>query len=133
MKVADWFRGRRPGDGKKTERNVRWRDEMLNKSMITAAAVFALAAGATSLQSAPAEAGVTIQFVHGKSHNNWGNWGKKGYWGYGPRFHGPRYGFYGSDRPFCFTRYKTVKVRKWHPRKHRWVVRRIERPVRVCR
>ena len=82
---------------------------MLKKSMITAAAVLAIATGATALQSSPAEAGVTIQLVHGGGYGfgpGWGYMGYRAYW-FGPRWghnnyrqrhRGPRFGrgYYGS-------------------------------------
>ena len=65
--------------------------------MITVAAALTIATGATALQSSPAEAGVTIQLVHGSGHRFGPVWG---YW-FGPRWRhhgyahahrGPRFG-----------------------------------------
>lgn len=98
---------------------------MLKKILVSTFAVAALATGAVALDAKPAEAGVTIKLVHG-GH----------LYGHGPRFkrfHGKRYGFYRPYRPFCFTKYRTKKVRFWSPRKHRWIKRTVTRPVTICR
>lgn len=102
---------------------------MLKKTVLTAAAALTMFAGATALQADPAEAGVKIQLVHGKGH---GFAHGKAPFGGKRHFHGPRFGFY-PGRPFCFTRYKTVRVKRWSPRRHRWVTRKITRPVTICR
>ena len=86
MKVAGWFRTV-VSDDPETDLLVHWSLEMLKKSMITAATVLAIATGATALQSSPAEAGVTIQLVHGGGYNWY-----RGYWS------GPRWGHHGYRR-----------------------------------
>jgi len=98
---------------------------MLKKVLVSTFAVAALATGTVALDAKPAEAGVSIQLVHGSGHGGHGM-KRKG-------FHGKRFGFYGPRRPFCFTKYRTKKVRFWAPRKHRWVTRKITRPVTICR
>jgi len=107
MKVAGWYRTV-VSDDPETDLLVHWSLKMLKKSIITAAAVLAIATGATALQSSPAEAGVTIQLVHGGGYGfgpGWGYKGYRGYWfgprwrhhGYRPRHRGPRFGHgYGS-------------------------------------
>ena len=109
MKVAGWYRTV-VSDDPETDLLVHWSLKMLKKSMITAAAALAIVTGATALQSTPAEAGVTIQLVHGSGHGfgpGWGyNW-YRGYWsgprsrhhGYRHRPRGPRFGngsYYGQ-------------------------------------
>lgn len=98
---------------------------MLKKALVSTFAVAAVSLGAIGLDTQQAEAGVTVQLVHGG-----------GYYGHNHRFrpfHGKRYGFYRPYRPFCFTKYRTKKVRFWSPRKHRWVKRTVTRPVTICR
>jgi hypothetical protein len=103
MKVAGWYRTV-VADDPETDLLVHWSLKLLKKSMITAAAVLAIATGATALQSSTAEAGVTIQLVHGSGHGFGPGWG---YW-FGPRWRhhgyhharrGPRFGrgsYYGQ-------------------------------------
>lgn len=103
---------------------------MLKMTFLTTAAVAMLGAGALALDAKPAEAGVSVQLVHGKKHGHRGKWRR-----HGPRakrFHGPRFGYY-WPRPRCFTRYRTRRVSFWSPRKHRWVTRAVTRPIRICR
>lgn len=105
---------------------------MLKKIFLTTAAVAMLGAGAIALDAKPAEAGVSVQLVHGKwSGHRWDGKRKGRHWR-GKRFHGPRFGYYGPHR-FCFTKYRTRHVRYWSPRKHRWVSRKVTRPIRICR
>lgn len=98
---------------------------MLKKVLVSTFAVAALATGAIALEAKPAEAGVSIQLVHGGGHGGHGV--KRNHW------RGKRFGYYGAHRPFCFTQYRTKKVRYWAPRKHRWATRTITRPVTICR
>ncbi len=119
---------------------------MLKKSMITAAAALAITIGATAFQASPAQAGVTIQLVHGSGYGfapGW--WGYPGYRGnygnkhgyrrraHGPRYGGDTYGSYYGGRPGCYTTYKKVKIKRWSDRKHRMVWKKIRRPVTICR
>jgi len=96
---------------------------MLKKIVLTTAAVAMMGAGAVALDAKPAEAGVSVQLVHGKS--------KSKHWN-GKRHHGPRFGYY-WPRQRCFTRYKTRRISFWSPRQHRWVSRKVTRPIRICR
>jgi hypothetical protein len=91
MKVAGWFRTV-VSDDPETDLLVHWSLEMLKKSIITAATVLAIATGATALQSSPAEAGVTIQLVHGGGYGFGPGWAHMGYWS------GPRWGHHGYRR-----------------------------------
>ena len=153
MKVASWYRTV-VTDDPETDLMVHWSLEMLKKSLITAAAALVISTGATALRTTSAEAGVTIQLTHGNGYGyGYGSrWGYRGFnrggygrrWGHndyrrGPHYrrgsYGPRFRTYGAyyGGPSCFTKYKKVKVRRWSYRKNRWVMKKIKRPVTICR
>ncbi len=87
---------------------------MLKKSLMTAAAALAITAGATTLSTPDANAGISVSF------------------GFGGGYHGGYYGGYHGGHHVSFCRYeKRLVLRTYWRHGHRYT-RLVWRSVRVC-